>query len=250
MSKTPASPLAPLVRKLEYSRPLSESDRNAVLALPFTLRTIEPHGYVVRDGDKPTHSCLLRAGFVIRHKIVADGARQICSVHMAGDMVDLQNSLLETADHNVQALTRAEVAFIPRDAIKAIAFERPAVGLAMWFDTLVDGSIFREWIANVGRRNARQRLAHLLCEFALRLEAAGLGKQGDYTLPMTQEQLADCTGLTAVHVNRTLRGLDADGVIARTKRTVTVADWKRLAEEGDFSSAYLHLRPDQLSLVQ
>jgi CRP-like cAMP-binding protein len=158
--------------------------------------------------------------------------------------------LLGTADHNVQALTLAEVAFIPREAVKKIAFERPAVGMAMWLDTLVDGSIFREWIANVGRRNARQRLAHLLCEFSLRLEVAGLGSHHQYTLPMTQEQLGDCTGLTPVHVNRTLRDLDNDGITSRSKRAVTVNDWKRLAFEGDFSSAYLHLREDQLSVVQ
>ena len=204
----------------------------------------------MREGDLATHSCLLRSGFVYRHKIVRNGARQILSIHMSGDMVDLQNSLLGMADHSVQALTRAEVAFIPREEIKKIAFGRPAVGMAMWHDTLVDGSIFREWIANVGRRDARTRLAHLLCEFAVRLEAAGLADRDKYTLPMTQEQLADCTGLTSVHVNRTLQGLERDSVISRTKRTVTVADWKRLAEVGDFSSAYLHLRPDQLEIVQ
>jgi CRP-like cAMP-binding protein len=239
-----------MLRKLEYSGPLNESDRKAVLALPCRLMTIEPNHYVVREGDKPTHSCLLRSGFVYRHKLVADGARQICSIHMDGDIVDLQNSLLGTADHNVQALTRSEVAFIPREAIKQIAFERPAVGMAMWLDTLVDGSIFREWIAKVGRRDARMRIAHLLCEFSLRLEAAGLGDHTKYTLPMTQEQLADCTGLTSVHVNRTLQALDKDGVISRTTRSVTVDDWKRLASEGDFSSGYLHLRKDQLGSVQ
>ncbi len=244
------APLGPMLRKLEYSGPLSEDDRAAVLALPHTLKTVEPQSYIVRQGDTPTQACLLRTGFAFRHKIVADGARQICSIHMAGDMVDLHNSLLGYADHNVQTLTRAEVAFIPQQTIKALATERSAVGMAMWLDTLVDGSIFREWIANVGRRNARTRLAHLLCEFSLRLEAAGLGKHDDYTLPMTQEQLADCTGLTSVHVNRTLRGLDADGVIKRTTRSVTVEDWKRLAEEADFRSDYLHLREDQLGLVQ
>lgn len=247
---TDREPLAPLLRKLEYSRRLSEGDRAAVLGLPHVLKTIEPQGYIVREGDKPTHSCLLRTGYVYRHKIVANGGRQILSIHMAGDMVDLQNSLLGTADHNVQALTRSEVAYIPREAITAIAFERPAIGMAMWFDTLVDGSIFREWIANIGRRDARTRLAHLLCEFSLRLEAAGLGKHDNYTLPMTQEQLADCTGLTSVHINRTLRGLDADGIINRTSRSVTVEDWKRLATVGDFTSGYLHLREDQVALVQ
>jgi CRP-like cAMP-binding protein len=244
------APLAPMVRKLEYYAPLGKSDREAVLALPFTLKTIEPHGYIVREGEKQTRSCLLRSGFAYRHKIVGDGARQIFSIHMDGDMVDLQNSLLGTADHNVQALTSSEVAFIPCEAIRQIAFARPSVGMAMWYNTLVDGSIFREWIANVGRRNARMRVAHLLCEFSLRLEAAGLGKHNNYTLPMTQEQLADCTGLTPVHINRTLRNLNLDGVISRTSRSVTVDDWERLAAEGDFSSAYLHMRQDQPASVQ
>ncbi len=243
-------PLAAMVRKLEYLIPLSEDDREALLELPHVLKVIEPHGFIVREGDKPTHSCLLRSGFAYRHKIVANGARQICSIHMAGDLVDLQNSLLGPADHNVQALTRSEVAFIPREAIMEIAFARPAIGRAMWYDTLVDGSIFREWIANVGRRDARTRLAHLLCEFSLRVEAAGVGQHTNYTLPMTQEQLGDCTGLTAVHVNRTLQGLGEDGIISRSKRSVTVENWKRLAAEGDFTSGYLHLREDQLGLVQ
>jgi CRP-like cAMP-binding protein len=95
-------------------------------------------------------------------------------VHMAGDLVDLQNSLLRTADHNVQAFTQVQIARIPREAIRAIAFGRPAIGMAMWYDTLVDASIHREWNANVGRRDALTRLSHLLCEFGVRLEAAGL----------------------------------------------------------------------------
>jgi CRP-like cAMP-binding protein len=250
VSPSSEHPLSPLVQKLEYSGELCGEDRNAILALPHTLKAVEPHSYIVRHGDKPSHSCLLRSGFVFRHKVVADGGRQICSIHIKGDIVDLQNSLLGYADHNVQVLTHAEVAFIPREAIRQIAFERPAIGLAMWFDTLVDGSIFREWVTNVGRRQARRRIAHLLCEFSLRLEAAGLGKRNDYILPMTQEQLADCTGLTAVHVNRTLREMDREGLLNRTSRSVTVNDWKKLAKVGDFRTDYLHLREDQLQIAQ
>jgi CRP-like cAMP-binding protein len=249
VSKTGQSPLAPLIRKFEYWTFLNDEDREALLALPHTLKTIDPHAYIVREGDQPSHSCLMLSGLSYRHKIVADGARQIVSIHMAGDMVDLQNSLLGTADHNVQALTRSDVAFIPHEAIKQVAFDRPAVGLSMWHDTLVDGSISREWIANVGRRDARTRLAHLLCEFALRLEAAGLGNHMQWELPMTQDQLADCTGLTSVHVNRTLKGLDRDGLISRNRRSVTVNNWKDLADTGDFRSAYLHLPEHKLALA-
>jgi CRP-like cAMP-binding protein len=183
------------------------------------------------------------SGFAIRHKIVAGGARQILAVHMKGDIVDLQNSFLSVADHSVQVLTRSEVAFVPCEAVKQLAFERPNVGMAMWFDTLVDGSVFREWIANVGRRDAATRIAHLLCELALRLKVAGLGEATGYELPLTQEQLADCTGLTSVHVNRTMKALEAEGLIFRpSSRTITILDWKKLADAGDFDSAYLHLK--------
>jgi CRP-like cAMP-binding protein len=160
---------------------------------------------------------------------------------MKGDMVDLQNSILGIADHNVQALTTIEVALIPRGAILEIAERHPAVGRAMWHDTLVDGSVQREWVANVGRRDARTRIAHLLCEFALRLESAGLGEACDYELPMTQEQIADCVGLTPVHVNRTLKALDDQGLITRTMRSVRIDNWENLTQAGDFNSTYLHI---------
>lgn len=235
------TPLAPMLRKLQGWVELDEVDQQHVLALPHEVREVEAHQYIVRERDKPSHSCLMVSGFSYRHKIMGDGGRQIVGIHMAGDMVDLQNSFLGIADHSVQMLTHATVAFIPRDALRELAFERPPVGLALWHDTLVDGSIFREWIANVGRRDARTRLAHLLCEFALRLEAAGLGGPRGYELPMTQEQLADATGLTSVHVNRTLKALEKDGLIARTQRSVTIDSWEKLAAAGDFDSNYLHM---------
>jgi CRP-like cAMP-binding protein len=239
----PASPhpLTPMLRKLNQSHKLDDADVQAVLGLPHTLRSFSPGGYIVRDGDRARHSCLLISGFAYRHKVVGDGGRQIVSIHMPGDIVDLHNSLLGTADHNVQALSQIQVALIPIEAIRQIAFQHPAVGLAMWYDTLVDGSVHREWTANVGRRDARTRLAHLLCEFGVRLQHAGLGTTCDYELPMTQEQIADCTGLTPVHVNRTLMGLDADGLTERSKRAVLITDWERLAHVGDFNSDYLHL---------
>jgi CRP-like cAMP-binding protein len=230
-----------MLRKLEKWTRLGEADREAILDLPHTTKSLDPGQYVVREGDRTENSCLLRSGYVYRHKIVGDGSRQILAIHMSGDMVDLQNSLLRTADHSVQALTHSEVAFIPRGSIQALAASNPAVGLAMWLDTLVDASVFREWMANVGRRDARTRTAHLLCEFALRQEWAGLGQRGRYTLPMTQEQLADTLGLTAVHVNRTLKVLEADGLIRRDKRSVTIDSWENLREAGDFSPQYLHL---------
>jgi CRP-like cAMP-binding protein len=236
-----AHPLAPLVRRLSLHGQLDAADEDAVLALPTNLRNLESAQYVVREGDKPTHSCLLASGFAMRHKIGVDGARQIVNIHVAGDMVDLQNSLLSIADHNVEALSRMNAAFIPREAIIELAFSRPAVGKALWLETLVEGSIAREWIMNVGRRGAPQKLAHLFCEFAYRLDAVGIGPECNYELPMTQTQLADAVGITPVHVNRTLKILSGEGLITYSKRWVKITDVQALAAFGDFRSTYLHL---------
>lgn len=239
--KSEKSPLALMIRKLELWKGLSVEEEAAVLALPYTLTEMTPSQYLVRDGEKTTHSCLLISGFAIRQKRALDGGRSICGVHMRGDIVDLQNSLLGRADHSVQPLTMATFAKIPRDALIELAYRLPNIGLAMWYDTLVDGSIFREWILSITRRPAVPRIAHMICEFGVRLEALGLGERSSYEFPMNQDQLADATGLTSVHVNRSLRVLEERGLIVRTARYIVVADWAALETTGEFDEAYLHL---------
>ena len=239
--------LQPLVDKLRYRANLNQAEREAILALPFTIRQLKANSIIVRERELASHSCLMLSGYSIRSKLAASGHRQILAIQMKGEMVDLQNAMLKVADHSVQMLTAGEVAMIPREHIVRLTLEYPGIGHAMWTDTLVDGSIFREWITNVGRRDAKTRIAHLLCEFALRLKLAGLGEESNYELPMTQEQLADATGLTAVHVNRTIKLLDREGLINRaTPRAISIGDWRKLADAGDFDSSYLHLREDEL----
>jgi len=233
--------LQPFVNKLQLWAPLSEADKDALLSLPFTLRHLKAGYHIVWDGDKPLFCCLLIRGYAYRHKIVREGKKQIFSLHMDGDLIDLQNSLLGRADHNVETLTECEVALIPVDAVRKIAFDRPAIGMAMWYDTLVEGSIFREWIANIGRRTARARIAHLICEFATRLKAAHLGAPDGFTVPMSQEWISDAVSLTSIHVNRVLKSLQTDGLIHRSRRWIEIRDWDGLTEAGDFNPAYLHL---------
>ena len=246
---TNPSNLEPLAEKLAYRAELDAEDRAAIMALPFTVKMMERSQFLVRERELATHSCLMLSGFSIRSKLVATGERQIVAVHMKGEVADLQNSMLKVADHSVQMLTAGKVAIIPRDDIVRLTLERPRIAHAMWIDTLVDGSIFREWIANVGRRDARTRVAHLLCEFAVRLRVAGLGDESHYELPMTQEQLADTTGLTPVHINRTLRALEDQGAIARPNpRAIQIGDWRMLAEIGDFDTNYLHMKDNEPAL--
>jgi CRP-like cAMP-binding protein len=183
---------------------------------------------------------VLLQGLAFRQKILSDGSRQIISFHIPGEFLDIQNCLLEVADHNVQSLTRSLVGVVPKEALLAVMNARPGVRRAVWLDSLLDASVFREWVVNVGRRDATQRIAHLLCELSLRLKAAGLEEGPTFDFPITQEQLADATGLTSVHTNRTLQRLRKDGLIALSTSKLTILDWDALAEAGDFSERYLH----------
>jgi CRP-like cAMP-binding protein len=235
-------PLGLLIRRLEANHTLSREDREAMMALPYKLRWLEPATYLVREGDHPRTCGILVSGFAFRQKITGEGARQIIGLHIPGEALDFQNLFLDVSDHNVQMLTRGEVADVPIAAFQKISMERPEVGRAILVTTLIEASIFREWVLNVGRRDSRSRLAHLLCEFALRLEANGLARDDHgYELPMTQEQLADATGLTPVHVNRVLKSLEGEGLIMRNRRNISFPDWRRLRDVGDFNQRYLHL---------
>jgi CRP-like cAMP-binding protein len=241
MASLDDNPLDLMVRKLATHAELGATDRAAILGLPFTLRTLEPASYLVREGDIPNVCAVLVSGYAYRQKLTGEGARQIVSLHIPGDALDLQHLFLDVADHNVQTLTRAEVAMISRTELRALAQARPVIGHAIAVNILVEASVFREWVLNIGRREAPARVAHLLCEFAIRLDVQGLANGEGYELPMTQEQLGDAVGLTAVHVNRTLRNLELRGLITRSRRHVSFPQWQSMRDFADFSSRYLHL---------
>lgn len=230
-----------MIGRFEARAALADGDREALRNLPFRTVQFEQQAYISREGERPQQVHVLLSGFAYRQKLLIDGARQIIGVSIPGDVLELECALLDRADHNVQALTRCEAAAIPRSALELLIHAHPKLARALWTDTLIDGSIFREWIANVGRRDARSRLAHLLCEFARRLEVAGLAGDNAYQLPMTQEQLADTLGLTPVHVNRVLKQLETQGLIEREKRFVRIPDWEGLRRIAGFNDIYLHL---------
>ena len=233
--------LAPLIRNLELRAVLSAKGRAAILALPNTVRSVEAGTYTIREADPADVCGILLSGFAYRQKLAADGSRLILSLQIPGEALDLQNLFLDVSDHSVQMLTRGEIAVVPRAAMQELCRSHADVSHAILVKILVEGSIAREWQLNVGRRNARARAAHLLCELAVRLEAEGLAEEYGYELPMTQEQLGDALGLTSVHVNRTMKSLENDGLIARSRRTISFPDWRRMRHESGFNQRYLHL---------
>lgn len=229
-----------VIRKLERLGSLTDADRAAIVSLPHTLARGRASHFLVRERERVSHCAILVTGYACRHKTTSDGGRQIVSFHLPGDILDLQHLLFATADHNVQTITEATWALVPLDALREVMRASSNIAEALWRDTLIDASIFREWVLNVGRRDAKSRVAHMLCEFAMRRETAGLGTPERFELPMSQEQIADATGLTPVHVNRMLHALSDDGIIARDKRRVDILDWKRMRRVADFDPMYLH----------
>ncbi len=218
---------------------LAEPDLAALRMLPFARRTVERDAFIVREGEEPASCSLILEGCAFRQKVVRNGTRQIIAFHFPGEFIDLQSCLLTVNDHGVQALGACTLAVVPRHALLALIAQRPAVARAVWFDTLLEGAVYREWVVNVGRRNARARIAHLLCELAIRLDA--MPEDGKaYHLPLTQEHIADATGLTSVHTNRTIQGLRREGLISLASGRLVVHDWNALRAIGDFSELYLH----------
>jgi len=182
MSQHP-HPLDLLIRNLELRSPLSDADKEQILALPCQTRELEAGTYIVREADPPRQCGVLVSGFAFRQKLTGDGARQIIAICLPGNALDFQNLFLDVADHSVQMLTRGTVAFLSRDQIQDLAFKNAGIGHAIMVKMLVESAIYREWTLNVGRRDARTRVAHLLCELATRLDALGLTEDYGYISP-------------------------------------------------------------------
>jgi len=237
-----SSGLRRLLRRLENGVEFTEEERQLLLNLPLHVRSFEADQDVVREGDRPSDTGLVLEGFVCRHKVAADGRRQILSFHPAGDIPDLQSLRLKAMDHSIAALVPTRMAFIPHHALEALIRTSPMIASALWRQTLIDAAIFREWMLGLGRRSAFQRVAHLLCEMALRLKQVGLGDERGYNFPVTQSELGDALGISTVHANRVVQELRRSRLIVWQGAKLTILDWDGLQMAADFDPAYLHQR--------
>jgi CRP-like cAMP-binding protein len=238
---------ARLIRKLETIAVLSDEEKSALAGLPLRLKPFEENADLAREGDTPTECCLVVEGLVCGYKLLGAGQRQILSLHLPGDIPDLQSLHLGFLDHSLGSLTPGCAAYLPHAAVRDLTDHYPNITAAFWRDTLIDAAVTREWLAGVGRRSAHQRIAHLVCEVFVRSRALHLMEEALFELPVTQSELGDALGLSAVHVNRVLQDLRRDEVIAWRGKSILVKDWERLRIAGDFDAGYLHLRNDTVS---
>jgi CRP-like cAMP-binding protein len=231
----------PLIRKLEGFAPLSDADRATLAQISAETRRVAAHTDLVRQGNKPGGVFLVMSGMACRHKLRANGLRQIMACLLPGDLCDLDVALLSRWDHTITTLSACEVVRLAPETVVDLLENHRQIARALRKAQLVDEATLREWLVNVGRRPAPGRLAHLFCELLVRLQAVGLAEQDSYALPITQMDLADTAGLTSVHVSRTLRDLRLQGLIEHTRRRVRILDLPRLRALAEFRPDYLHL---------
>ena len=233
----------PLIRRFETFRALSRTDRAVLVEITRDVRAVAARTELLREGDPPEAARVLIEGFACRTKIVDGGKRQIVGFLVPGDICDAHVFTLAHTDHTVEALADSKVAIIPRDVMEAAIAGHPAIARALLWSSLVNGSISREWLANMGRRSPSKRIGHLLCEMLTRLKAADLADDDRFAFPITQADLGDTGGLSTVHVNRTLQELKAKKLIASKRWLFEVLDVPALMAFSDFDPAYLHLDP-------
>lgn len=232
----------PLVRKLEQFVRLSPADRTILArASSERVRKFPARVDISREGDKPKDVHLILSGWACRYKQLEDGRRQVVSFFLPGDMCDLNVFILREMDHSIGTITDVTVADLSREFFDEISAGYPRVATALWWETLVNAAIQREWTMNLGQRTASERMAHLLCEIFFRLRLSGEIDVNSCEFPLTQSDLADATGLSKVHVNRTLQELRAADLIVLRGKTLTVPSLERLMNAGLFNPNYLHI---------
>lgn len=235
-----AQPLTPLTTRLTMAG-LHGADAAAVERLCDHLRLVPARQSLVREGDAGETIYVLLEGWAARVKHFADGRRQCTALVLPGDVCNLDALHVRAHDYGVVALTPCKVAAISRQQLGDLAAGSSSVAAALAWMLCIDNAIACEWIACVGRRSSRQHLAHLFCELLTRLAAVGEGDMTGFTMPLTQEEIADAMGITSVHVNRTVQGLRADGLISLDAHRLRVLDWPALQRVADFNPGYLHL---------
>jgi CRP-like cAMP-binding protein len=233
--------------KLTDRSVLSKEEQQAVLDLPGKSEHVQANRDFVRLGERSDHASLLVAGLVGRFDQNLEGKRQITAIQIPGEMPDLHSVVQPTATSALQALSIATIIRVPHAALRSATNVYPALAEAFWRHCMVDAAILSQWVVNVGRRSAKTRIAHLLCELGTRLRAVSTDGETFFPLAVTQEQLADATGLTGVHVNRTLKTLRRDGLADFSNRSVRIPNWKALAAVGEFEPTYLQedVRPEE-----
>jgi len=225
--------------RLMHAAELGDQEIQAVEELCRQPRDIGAKKYLSRDGDEMHSFPVVLSGWAARYQILRNGARQITRLLLPGDAFYFDSSPDGTAIEEVVTLSPCRIVnILHSDMLQAID-RLPAIGEAMRGYGCMENAVLSSWVVNIGRRDALERMAHLLCESHYRLALVG-GLQGQqFHFPLTQDDLADVLGLTPVHINRKLQQLRQDGLITLRSKQLTIHDLRTLQQIAGFDSSYL-----------
>jgi CRP-like cAMP-binding protein len=219
---------------------LSETELTALEQAADSVTTYGAREELVHHGTEINHSMLLVEGFVCRYMDGLEGDRQLVALHVPGDFVDLHGFPLRRLDHDIASLTEVKVANYPHPVLSKLIIDHPNLGRMLWFSTLLDAAMHREWIFRLGRLGASGRVAHFFAEIGRRLQMVGLSDGCNFPLPLHQSDLAEACGITAVHANRVLRELRERNIVTFKGGHVNVTDIRALHSIAEFDDGYLY----------
>jgi CRP-like cAMP-binding protein len=211
---------------------------NCLQGLRVTERALDHREPLLQEGDTASQCAIVHAGFLASYKITSD-REQIVAFHVPGDFPDLQTLYMPVSGQNVVSIGTSRVGLISHSDLKSVIAASQKLAGVFWRETIIEATILREWLCNIAARDALASIAHLVCEIASRLEAVGLVTDGSFQLPLTQQDLANASGISIVHVNRTLQDLRKRRLIGWEDRTVTLLDFEELKRIAEFEPGYL-----------
>jgi CRP-like cAMP-binding protein len=229
------------IARLEAVGDLAEGAREIITRLPIAVKHCPSEFNLARQGDVTTQCCLLVDGFLYRQKHASDGRRKILSFHVPGDIPDLYSMYVGPMDHTLTSAGPVVIGLIPHEVLLRDIASSPDFRRIVLREVLTDAAIAREWLLSIGARQAPARLAHILCEITVRLQAVGLAKDLTFHWPVSQAEMADACGISPVHANRVIQDLRARDLVEWHGRNVAVLDWVGLVNAADFVPGYLHL---------
>jgi CRP-like cAMP-binding protein len=232
---------ARLISNLEHCAPLSVEEKNALEILCGPVRVIPARSEIAREGDATRGIHVIVEGFACRYRYQVGGRRQMIGLVLPGDICDVRSCVLTRMGHGIQSLSTLRAALLSRESVLHLMDHFPRVARALWWSTLVEESITRAWLVNVGHRPAFDRMAHFFCEVFQRLQSVDLTRDTTIDLPLTQTELGDALALSTVHVNRVLMEMRHHGLITFRNQQLTLHKPETLRRLAGFDPGYLHL---------
>ncbi|WP_054008472.1 Crp/Fnr family transcriptional regulator [Cypionkella psychrotolerans] len=230
---------SPFARKLTAFVRLSQDDLSVLSDVYRRRRSFAAGRDMIHQGQVDQTAYIVASGWACSYKLLPGGTRQIVDFQIPGDFLGLRSVLFRTADHNVEPITRVHASEVKEQDLLAAFTQTPRLATAVLWAASRDEAMVVEHLVGLGRRNASERMAHFLLELGARLKLVGLADRKGFSCPLSQYQLADALGLSAVHVNRVLRELREEGLLTFQKGKVQFQNYEALVDLSGFDRAYL-----------